>query len=122
MYTDKSRTCPTCKIVVYPDEVGCGCGWVPKVDGGAPGSALEQLGTVDPAAYEKAMGIEPDRGHAGIKAMRRRVTAVAVEYDGMVQPRDRKEFTSNGAARKFYREMLAQGRNPKVVSASVNGH
>lgn len=100
-----------------------------KIDAGAPGTALEQLGSVDHAAYCELMGIEPDHGHLGIRSMRRRVTGVTVEYSEEHSPapgfppepvRVTKTFPKDGQARKFYREMLAEGRNPKIVSASLN--
>ena len=48
--------------------------------------------------------------------MSRGVQSVVVEYD-RDGGRGQKSFKGNGAARRFYAEMSAAGRNPKVVSA-----
>lgn len=112
MYNEKSRTCPTCNIVVYPDEVGCGCGWVP------------------PPAPRGGKAKRPGK-HLGISAMRRTVTGVTVEYNEEYSPapgfppetvRVTKTFPKDGQARAFYAKMVKEGRNPKIVSASINGH
>jgi hypothetical protein len=58
--------------------------------------------------------------HLGIRAMRRRVGLVAVEYDG---PRGRivRRFNGSAAAQRFYAEQLTAGRNPRIVGAELNG-
>lgn len=27
-YMEMADVCPNCNIIIYPDELGCGCGWV----------------------------------------------------------------------------------------------
>jgi hypothetical protein len=59
--------------------------------------------------------------HLGAGAMRRTLSKIVVEYDRYGKFRDTKEFPTNGAARKFYDQMVKECRNPRIVSAAVNG-
>lgn len=48
-----------------------------------------------------------------------KVVLVAVEYDGRTG-RERKEFTADSAARRFYAAKSKAGKNPRVVRATLS--
>lgn len=49
----------------------------------------------------------------------RGIKQVTLEYDGANGTRVRSKPLSNNAAKRMYGQLLAAGKNPKIVTASV---
>jgi hypothetical protein len=83
-------------------------------------AALRVVVSRIPAA-DKPRAAAALNGHLGNRTMRRRLASVKVEYTDQDGTRRVNRFNGSAAAQRFFVRMSAEGRDPRIVSAELNG-